>query len=298
MSNQNSANFLEFLEEGLREIFGDSYKQYPKQYEKIFEIKTSKKAWEEALSMSSLPMLSKKAKGTSVAYSNFNQGVVDRATHDTWGLAFTVERELLDDEQYGNIRNSAAMLGRSASYTENTEAANVLNNAFDSNYVGADGVELCSTVHPLIEGGTFSNEAANAVDLSMTSFEQALIDIAAFTDHRGHKIAAQPKMLVVAPSNDWAASQLLKSTLDPETANNAMNPAMGRIPYTVNNFLTDPDAWFITTDVPNGLRFYSREKPEFTSDNIFNSRDKAFKVIERFIATYHDPRGVYGSPGI
>ena len=198
---------------------------------------------------------------------------------------------------YNKINALPTALARSGVHTVEITAANILNRAFNSTYTGADAKEMCATDHPLLDGGTLSNELTTSADLSMTSMEQALIDISNFTDDRGLQIPAKPRQLIVPPELEWTAQQLLKSEKDPESANNAINPAKGIMPYTVNHFLTDTDAWFIQTDIPNGLVFYWRRRPSLTKDNDMDSDNAKFKSTMRFICGWDDPRQIFGSPG-
>lgn len=294
----NTGNFGELLDPGLRKIYGDTYKDYPEQYSKIFSVETSKMAYEDTLSMTGFGLVPEKTEGNGVTYDTAYQGYDHRLTHLTYGLGFIVTKEMFEDDLYRKMNSLPKALARSVRHTVEITAANVLNRAFNSSYTGADAKELCATDHPLIGGGTQKNELTTAADLSMTSYEQALIDIADFTDDRGLLIAAKPKMLVIPSELNWTASQLLGSEKDPESANNAINPANGSLPFSVNNFLTDPDAWFITTDIPNGLVFYWRRRPEFTKDNDFDSENAKWKTTFRMSVGWDNPLGVFGSPGV
>jgi phage major head subunit gpT-like protein len=293
----NTTNFSELLDPGLRKIFGDQYKMHPEQYSKIFEVRTSKKSKEEVLSMSGFGAVPEKAEGSSIIYEDAQQGYKGTLTHITYGKGFTVTREMFEDDQYNKINGLPKALARSVRHTIETNSANVLNRAFNSSYTGADSKELCATDHPQLNGSTYKNEPTTASDLSMTSLEQAIIDIGDLTDDKGLLVAAMPKMLVVPTELAWTAKQLLGSEKDPESANNAINPANGMMPFTVNNYLTDPDAWFIVTNVPGGLVFYWRRKPEFTKDNDWDTENAKFKTTFRSIVGWDDPRGIYGSPG-
>ncbi|MCR4287102.1 MAG: Mu-like prophage major head subunit gpT family protein, partial [Deltaproteobacteria bacterium] len=290
-------NFGELIDPGLRKIYGDTYKDYPEEYSKIFSVESSKKAYEDTLSMTGFGLVPEKTEGTSISYDVAYQGYDHRLTHLTYGLGFIVTREMYEDDLYRKINSLPRALARSVRHTIEITAGNVLNRAFTSTYAGADGKELCATDHPLIAGGTLKNELTTAADLSMTSFEQALIDLADFTDDRGLLMAAKPKSLVIPSELSWTASQLLGSQKDPESANNAINPANGMVPFSVNHYLTDPDAWFITTDVPNGLVFYWRRRPEFTKDNDFDSENAKWKTTFRMSVGWDDYRGLFASPG-
>lgn len=293
----NSTNFSELLDPGLKKIYGDAYQDYPEQYSAIFGVENSTKNKEETLSMTGFGLVPTKAQGQGITYDDAFQGYKGTLTHSTYGMGFIVTREMFEDDQYNKINGLPKALARSVRHTIETHAANVLNRAFNSSYTGADAKELCATDHPLIAGGTFKNELTTAADLSMTSFEQALIDIGDLVDDRGLLVAAKGKKLVIPSELTWTAKQLLGSDKDPETANNAINPANGMMDFSVNNFLTDPDAWFITTDVPNGLVFYWRRRPEFTKDNDFDSENAKWKTTFRCSMGWDDPRGIFGSPG-
>lgn len=293
----NTGNFSEILEPGLADIYGLSYKQYPEEYSKIFEVKPSTKHTEHTLSLTGFGLMPVKPQGAGVSYDNPIQGYKQSLTHVVYGLGFIVTLEMYEDDLYNQINALPAALARSGSRTTEIIAANVLNRAFNSSYTGADTKEMCATDHPLIGGGTQANELSTSADLSMTSLEQAIIDISALTDDRGLLLAARPKQMILPPSLEWTAQQLLKSEKDPESASNAINPAKGIMPYTVNHSLTDPDAWFIQTDIPNGLVFYWHRRPILTKDNDSDSDNAKFKSTMRFICGWDDPKSIFGSPG-
>jgi hypothetical protein len=293
----NSSNFGQLLMPGLRKIYGLNYVQYSEEYSGIFRVETSTKAFEEALSVTAFGAIPEKPQGESVSYGTPKQNWKYRLTHVTYGYGFIVTREMMEDDQYGLIKRFPAALARSVRHTVETLGANILNRAFNDSYVGGDGLELCSTAHLLGGGGTWQNEPTDAVDLGATSLEQALVDIAAWTDDAGLKIRAMPKKLVVPQNLAWTASKLLESTLEPESAQNAVNPGKGIVPWEVNHYLTDTDAWFIVTDVPEGLVFYWRRRPEFSQDSVFDSENAKFKTTFRCIVGWDDPRGIYGCPG-
>jgi phage major head subunit gpT-like protein len=292
----NRTNFSEALEPGIKKWYGDAYKQYPEQYTKIFDVFNSSKASEHSVSNTGYGLVPVKPEGQSVNYDDTQQGYKKTHTHVTYGLGFILTRELIEDDLYNIIMRKPKSLARSVRHTVEILGANKLNNGFTT-ADGADGKALLATDHPLLYGGTEQNEPTNSSDLSMTSLEQALIDIAAFTDDRGLLLAATGKRLIIPPALEWTAKQLLGSQKDPESANNAINPANGIMPYTVNNFLTDPKAWFIKTDVPDSLVFYWRRKPEFTKDNDHDSENKKYKTTFRMSLGHDDWRGIYGSPG-
>ena len=294
-----SGDFGRLLEPGLRRIYGLGYKEYPQEYPHIFNVENSKRSFEESYQMAGLPQVPVKPESVGISYEDAISGATHKLYHVTYGLGFKVSKELAEDDQYKKINRMPKMLSKSVRVTIETVAANILNRAFNSSYVGADGVELCSAVHPLLGGGTYQNEPSTAADLDMTSLEQALIDVQAYTDDRGHLAQTKARKLIIAPSNEWQAQRLLKSAMDPETANNAINPAKGIIPegYTVNHYLTDPDAWFIKTDATDGLVFYWRRRPMFAKDNDFDGENAKFKTTYRMIVGWDDSRGIYGNPG-
>lgn len=293
----STANFGELLEPGLRVIYGDSYKQWPEEYSKVFELRTSKKGTEHTLGITGFGLLSTKDEGKGVSYEDPLQGYKHSVSHLVYAKGFNVTREMYDDDQYGKISSMPKALSRSVNHTVETVAANILNRAFNSSYTGIGSKEMCATDHPLEAGGTYRNELSTSADLSMTSFEQALIDLQDFVDGQGLLMAARPKKLIIPTELEWSAIQLLKSEKDPESNSNAVNPGKGIIPYQVMHFLTDSDAWFIQTDVPNGLIHYWNRRPEFTRDQDFDTENAKFKVVARFVSTWDDPRGLFGSPG-
>jgi len=292
-----TANFGELLEPGLRSIYGLEYESYKEIYPQVFDVEPSTKAFEESLSLSAFGQVPEKTQGAAVSYADPKQNWVYRLTNVTYGLGYIVHRELIDDDQYGKIRKYTKALAKSVRATVETIASNILNRAFNASYTGGDGIRLCNASHLLGGGGTYRNTLSTAADLSATSLEQAFIDIGDLVDDKGLLIHAKAKRLVIPNELQWTATKLLESTLDPDSGNNAVNPAKGIVPYTVWNYLTDADAWFLSTDVPNGLVFYWRRKPEYTRDNDFDSENAKFKTIFRCIAGWDDPRGIYGSPG-
>jgi hypothetical protein len=294
------SNFSELLAPGLRKIYGLEYAQYPEEFSQVFEVTTTARAWEEDMNLTGFGLVPPKPVGRSVEYDTAYQGWKKRYTMSTFGLGFIVAREMLEDDLYRQINNMPKALSRSVRHTIEVTAANHLNRAFNSSYVGADSKQLCATDHPLIGGGTFRNMLSVSADLDITSFEQALIDIStSFYDDRGLLMAVRPLALVVHPSNDFQCQYILKSERLPDTANNNYNPARGILPrgHLLLHWLTDPDAWFILTDVPNGLLWFWRRNPEFTNDNVFDSENAKFKTTYRCDSGWTDPRCIFGSPG-
>ena len=290
-------NFGELLEPGIRSVYGTEYDQHTDIHPMVFEVRGSTKAFEESLSISEFGQVPVKNQGGDITYEDPKQNWLHRLTHVTYGLGYKVTREMKEDNQYPQINSFTRGLARSVRATRELVPSNVLNRAFNSSYTGGDGLELCSTAHLLGKGGTYKNELTTAADLSATSLEQALIDIGDMVTDSGLLMKAMATRLVIPNELNWTATKLLESTLDPDSANNAVNPAKTIMPYTVWNYLTDPDAWFLLTNVLNGLVVYNRRMPEFTRDNDFDSENAKFKTTFRMSAGWDDPRGIFGSPG-
>jgi len=293
-------DFAKLLEPGLHAVWGLDYSQWPEEYSQVFTIETiSNRNYIEDQSITGFGLVPEKGEGNPINYDTAYQGFVKKYTFTVYGLGFKVTREMWEDALYRQIKSLPKALSRSVKHTVEQLSANVLNNAFDSNYTGADGKELCSTAHPLVAGGTFSNKLNPSADLDITSFENALLGIQSFVDDRGLKLAAKPVRLIVHPNDAWMAEKILKSAQTPGTADNDYNPAKGILPkgYVVMHWLTDGDAWFVQTDVMNGLNFFWRRKPEFGKDNDFDSEIAKFKTTFRMDVGWTDPRAVYGSPG-
>ena len=294
----NTTNMSELLYPGMRAIWGLSYKDYTPEWSQIFPVQQSKKAYEKTMGMTGFGLASTKTQGSSVDYDDPYQGPTHTVTHYVRGLGYIVTKEMYTDDQYNKINALPKALKKSMLQTKEIDHANVLNRAFSSSYTGADGKELCATDHVLYGGGTEQNELSTSADLSLTALEQAYIDIGEMVDDRGLSMSLRPTKIIVALENDWTAKQLLGSQLDPETpSSNAINPAKGILPYMVNHYLTDPDAWFILIDAENGLVSYSRWPLEFGKDNDFNSDNMLNKATERYSVAWDDFRGIYGSPG-
>lgn len=290
------ANFGDLLAPGFREIFMDKFGSYPDEYTKIFNVLSSKRQYEDDSSVSGFGLVPLKTESGGITYDDPIQGYNKRYTHSTYGLGFRVSREMWEDDLYGIMRKMPKALGKSMRLTIETDAANVLNRAFNNTYVGGDGKELLADDHPLTGGGTEQNELSTPADLSETSLEQALIDIAATVDDRGLVQAIRPKLMVIPPALDWTASKILKSSQEPSTANNAINPAKGIMGYTVNHYLVDADAWFILCD-DHELNFFFRRRPDFEQGNDFDTEDAKFKATARWSNGWSEWRGVYGTPG-
>ena len=294
----NTTNMSELLYPGLRVIWGLSYAEYSPEWSQIFPVVQSKRAYEKTLGMTGFGLAVTKTEGAGISYDDPYQGATHTVTHYVRGLGYIVTKEMFTDDQYNKINALPKALKFSMIQTKEIDHANVLNRAFNASYKGADSLELCSTVHTLLGGGTEQNELSTPADMSLTSMEQMFIDIAECTNDRGLAMHLKPTKVVCAVENDWTAKQLLGSQLDPETpASNAINPAKGILPYIVNHYLTDPDAWFVLTDAPNGLVSYSRWPLEFGKDNDFNSDNMLNKATERYSVAWDDFRGIFGSPG-
>ena len=293
-------DFDELLEPGIRKWFGDTYAQWAEEFSQVFEIANSRKAVETDHSLTGTGLVPRKPEGQAISYDEVYQAYKTQYTNLTYGLGIIISREMFEDDLYRKMQNMSKSLARSVRQTNEVVGANVLNRAFNSSYLGGDGVELCSTVHNTLLAGTYRNEPTIPADLTITAFEQALIDISTqYIDDRGLKVMAMPKKLIIHPSNVFAAKKILGSDKMPDDANNAINPSKGILPggMTIMHYLTDPDAWFIQTDIPNGLLWFWRRKTEFGRDNDFDSEVAKYKTTQRHIQGWTDPRAIYGSPG-
>ena len=289
------------LEPGLNALFGLEYGRYENQHEEIFTKETSDRAFEEEVMLSGFAQAQVKAEGSGVTFDNAQETFTARYTHETVALAFAITEEAIEDNLYDRLASRyTKALARSMANTKQVKAANVLNNAFNSSFAGGDGKELCATDHPTI-AGTFKNELSTAADLNETSLEQSLIDIAAMTDERGLKIAARGMKMIIPSELQFTAERLMKSAGQTGGSNNDVNAiaSMGMIPqgYVVNNFLTDTDAFFIKTDVPNGLKMFVRSPIKTAMEGDFDTGNVRYKARERYSFGFSDPRGIFGSPG-
>jgi len=290
------------LEPGLNALFGLEYNRYDNEHAEIFLTETSDRAFEEEVMLSGFAAAAAKSEGAPVVFDDATEAYTSRYTHQTFALAFAITEEAIEDNLYDRLAaRYTRALARSMSQTKQQIAADVLNNAFNSGVTGGDGVELCATNHPLANGGTFSNELATAADLSETSLEQSLIDIAALVDERGLKIALQGTKLIIPKELQFTAERILKSSQRVGTADNDINAIlnMGMIPqgYRVNHFLTDTDAFFIMTDAPNGLKHFVRSPIKTAIEGDFDTGNVRFKARERYSFGFSDARGIFGSPG-
>jgi len=296
------------LEPGLNALFGLEYNRYDNEHAEIFITETSDRAFEEEVMLSGFAGAAAKTEGAPVVFDDATEAYTSRYTHQTFALAFAITEEAIEDNLYDRLAaRYTRALARSMSQTKQQQAANILNNAFDPAFTGGDGVELCSTAHPLASGGTFANELATPADLSETSLEQSLIDIAAFVDERGLKIALQGVKLIIPKELQFTAERVLKTPLSTTAggsnafAKNDINAVlnMGMVPqgYRVNHFLTDTDAFFIITDAPNGLKHFVRSPIKTAIEGDFDTGNVRFKARERYSFGFSDARGIFGSPG-
>ncbi len=295
------AQLVKELEPGLNALFGLEYKNYADEHLQIFDVENSDRAFEEEVMLSGFANASVKPEGSSVNFDSATESFTARYTHETLALAFSITEEAIEDNLYDRLASRyTKALARSMANAKQVKGANVLNNAFDSSFTGGDGVELCSTAHPII-AGTFKNELSTSADLNETSLEQSLIDIAAMTDERGLKIAAKGVKMIIPSALQFTAERLMKSQGRTGTADNDINAVanMGMIPqgYVVNHYLTDTDAFFIKTDVPNGLKMFVRSPVKTSMEGDFETGNVKYKARERYSFGFSDPRGIFGSPG-
>jgi len=289
------------LEPGLNALFGLEYKNYANEHSQIFDTENSDRAFEEEVMLSGFGNAGVKPEGSSINYDSAQETFTARYTHETLALAFSITEEAIEDNLYDRLASRyTKALARSMANAKQVKAANVLNRAFNSSYTGGDGLELCSTAHVIVSG-TEQNELSTAADLNETSLEQAMIDIAALTDERGLKIAAQGRKMIVPAALQFTAERLLKSVGRTGTADNDISAvvSMNVIPqgYVVNHYLTDTDAWFIKTDVPNGLKHFVRAPIKTAMEGDFETGNVRYKARERYSFGWSDWRGVFGSPG-
>ena len=296
------AQLLKELLPGLNALFGMEYKRYGEQHKEIYETESSDRSFEEETKLSGFGTAPVKAEGSAIAYDNAQEAWSTRYNHETIALGFSITEEAVEDNLYDSLSaRYTKSLARAMSYTKQVKAASVLNNGFNAAFAGGDGVALFSTAHPTVGGGTNSNTAAVQVDLNETSLEAAVIQIAAWTDERGLLIAAKPQKLVIPPALMFVADRLLKTEGRVGTADNDINALkqMGSIPggTTVNNFLTDTNAWFLTTDVPNGLKHFVRTPMSTSMDGDFDTGNVRYKARVRYSFGWSDPLGMWGSSG-
>ena len=296
------AQLLKELLPGLNALFGMEYAKYAEEHAEIYETESSDRSFEEETKLSGFGAAPVKSEGSAISYDNAQEAWTARYNHETIAMGFSITEEAIEDNLYDSLSSRyTKALARAMAYTKQVKAAAILNNAFDSSYTYGDGVELCSTVHPLVSGGTNSNELATPADLNETSLEAAIIQIAGWTDERGLLIAAKPSKLVVPPDLQFVADRLMETEGRVGTADNDINALrnMGAIPggYTVNHYLTDTNAWFLLTDIPNGLKHFVRTPMSTSMDADFDTGNSRYKARERYSFGVSDPLGIFGSAG-
>jgi len=303
------AQLLKELLPGLNALFGMEYARYGEQHKEIYETETSERSFEEEVKLSGFSAAPVKNEGSAISYDNAQEAWSTRYNHETIALGFSITEEAVEDNLYDSLSaRYTKSLARAMAYTKQVKAASVLNNGFNGGYLGGDGVSLfgynssSSLVnHPLISGGTNANTPSTQADLNETSLEAAVIQIAAWTDERGLLIAAKPKKMVVPPALQFVATRLLETNLRVGTTDNDINAIKnnGSVPegYTVNNFLTDNNAWFLTTDVPNGLKHFVRTPLQNSMDGDFDTGNVRYKARERYSFGWSDALGIWGSSG-
>ena len=294
------AQLLKELLPGLNALFGLEYARYGEEHKEIYETETSERSFEEETKLSGFSAAPVKGDGNAIAYDNVQESWTARYNHETIALGFSLTEEAIEDNLYDSLSARYTKgLARAMAYTKQVKAASVLNNGFNASYVGGDDVSLFNTAHPLINGGTNGNTPTTPADLNETAIENAVIQIAAWTDERGLLIAAKPKKLIIPPALQFVATRLLETKLRVGTNNNDINAIEnnGSVPegYTINHFLTAPNAWFLTTDVPNGLKHFVRIPLQNSMDGDFDTGNVRYKSRERYSFGWSDPLGVYGS---
>jgi hypothetical protein len=296
------AQLLKELVPGLNALFGLEYARYGEEHKEIYETETSERSFEEETKLSGFSAAPVKSEGSAIAYDNAQEAWTARYNHETIAMGFAVTEEAMEDNLYDSLSSRyTKALARGMAYTKQIKGANILNNGFSAQFTYGDGQPLFSTAHPLVNGGTNSNRPTTGADLNETSLENAVIQIAGWTDERGLLIAAKPKKLILPVALQFVATRLLETELRVGTNNNDINAIKnnGVIPegFTVNHYLTDTNAWFLTTDVPNGLKHFIRTPLTNSTDGDFDTGNFRYKARERYSFGVSDPLGIYGSPG-
>lgn len=295
-----SSSFAKALWPGVNAWYGKAYSEYPVEFDKLFEKFSSTRAWEEDVGVSSFGLLGVKTEAGGINYDTEKQGFTTRYTHVVYALGFTVSREIFEDDQYDVVgQRKAQGLAFSSRQTKEVVAANVYNRAFNTAFTFGDGKELLNSARPNIAGGTWSNIIATPADISEAALEQAFIDIAGFTTDRGLRVAVKPQSIIVPYQLDFEVNKIMKTEYEVGTNNNTVNIVRGRFPggIVMNHYLTDPDAWFIRTNAPHGMKHFERRADQFDMDNDFDTENAKFKVTGRYSFGMTDPRGIYGSAG-
>ena len=297
------AQLLKELLPGLNALFGLEYSKYENEHKEIYESETSDRSFEEDLKLSGFGQAPVKDEGSAITYDNAQESFTARYNHETVAMGFAITEEAMEDNLYDSLSaRYTKALARSMAYTKQVKSANPFNQGFSGgSFNSGDGVDFFSTAHPLVSGGTNANTPSTQADLNETSLENAVITIAGWTDDRGLLIAARPRKLIVPPNSMFTATRILESDLRVATADNDINAmkANGTIPegYAVNHFLTDTNAWFLITDVPNGLKHFTRTPLETSMDGDFDTGNVRYKARERYSFGVSDPLGAYGSSG-
>jgi len=296
------AQLLKELLPGLNALFGLEYARYGEEHKELYTVEKSERSFEEETKLSGFSAAPVKNEGQAIQYDNGQEAFTARYNHETIALGFSITEEAVEDNLYDSLSaRYTKALARAMAYTKQVKAAAVLNNGFSAGFIGGDGQPLFSTSHPLVSGSTNSNRPSTNADLNETSLENAVIQIAAWTDERGLLIAAKPRKLVIPPALMFVATRLLETSLRVGTTDNDINALKnnGSIPegYTVNHFLTDTNGWFLTTDVPNGLKHFERMPLSNSMDGDFDTGNVRYKSRERYSFGWSDPLGVFGSPG-
>jgi hypothetical protein len=296
------AQLLKELLPGLNALFGLEYAKYGEEHKEIYETETSERSFEEETKLSGFSAAPVKNEGSAIAYDNGQEAWTARYNHETIAMGFSLTEEAIEDNLYDSLSaRYTKALARSMAYTKQVKASAVLNNGFTTGYNGGDGVPLFSASHPLVSGGTNSNVPSTPADLNETSLEAAVIQISLWTDERSLLIAAKPRKLIVPPALQFVATRLLETELRVGTNDNDINALKnnGSIPegYAINHFLTDTNAWFLTTDVPNGMKHFERTPLQNSMDGDFDTGNVRYKSRERYSFGWSDPLGMYGSAG-
>jgi hypothetical protein len=296
------SQLLKELLPGLNALFGLEYARYGEEHTEIYETESSERSFEEETKLSGFSAAPVKNEGSAIAYDNAQEAWTARYNHETIALGFSLTEEAIEDNLYDSLSARYTKgLARAMAYTKQVKAAAVLNNGFTAGYTGGDGATLFSATHGLVNGGSNSNTPSTGADLNETSLENAVIQIAAWTDERGLLIAAKPKKLIVPPALQFVATRLLETELRVGTTDNDINALKnnGAVPegYTINHYLTDSNGWFLTTDVPNGMKHFVRTPLQNSMDGDFETGNVRYKSRERYSFGWSDPLGMYGSPG-
>ena len=295
------AQLLKELLPGLNALFGLEYEKYEDEHTQVYEVENSERSFEEEVKLSGFGAAPVKPEGSAISYDSGQESFTARYNHETVAMGFSITEEAMEDNLYDSLSaRYTKALARAMAYTKQTKAASLLNTGFDT-FQSGDGVTLFNTAHPTVAGGNNGNRPSTNADLNETSLEQAVIDIAAYKDERGLLIAARPRKLVIPPALMFVATRILQSDLRVGTADNDTNALKtnGSIPegFAVNHYLTDTDAFFLTTDIPNGLKHFTRSPMATSMDADFDTGNSRYKARERYSFGVSDPLGIFGSPG-